>query len=47
MPRVSGDVLIAGLTAVEIFWSMSNIAWSALIADIYPARDRGGRSRAV
>lgn len=40
-PRISGYVLIAGLTAVEIFWSMSNIAWSALIADIYPSQDRG------
>ena len=41
IPRVSGYVLIAGLTAVELFWSMSNIAWSALIADIYPSQDRG------
>jgi MFS family permease len=39
---VSGYILIFGLTAVEIFWSMSNISWSALIADLYPQRDRGG-----
>jgi MFS family permease len=36
----SGWVVIAGLTLVELFWSMSNVGWSALIADIYRARDR-------
>ena len=41
LPQVRGYVLIAGLTAVEIFWSMSNIGWSALVADIYPSTERG------
>ncbi len=39
-PRVSGFVVIAGLTVVELFWSMSNVGWSALISDIYPAEKR-------
>ena len=34
-------VIIFGLTVVEIFWSMSNIGWSALISDLYPAGQRG------
>lgn len=37
---VAGYILIFGLTAVEFFWSMSNISWSALIADLYPRNDR-------
>ena len=41
-PVASGYTIIAGLTAVEIFWSMSNISWSALVSDIY---DAGQRSR--
>jgi MFS family permease len=40
-PRTAAYVVIIGLTVVEFFWSMSNIGWSALIADIYPAGDRG------
>jgi len=36
----AGWVLIAGLTLVELFWSMSNVGWSALISDIYSAQDR-------
>ncbi|MFZ7128503.1 MAG: MFS transporter [Desulfobacterales bacterium] len=36
----AGWVIILGLAAVEIFWSMSNIGWSALISDVYPARER-------
>jgi MFS family permease len=36
----SGYILIFGLTAVEFFWSMSNISWSALIADLYPLHKR-------
>ena len=36
----AGWVLIAGLTVVELFWSMSNVGWSALISDIYSAQDR-------
>lgn len=39
-PRMSGFVVIIGLTIVELFWSMSNVGWSALISDIYPAEKR-------
>lgn len=39
-PKIAGFAIILGLSAVEIFWSMSNIAWSALISDIYPERKR-------
>ena len=44
--RIPGDgisagwVVIAGMTLIEIFWSMSNIGWSALISDIYEKGDR-------
>lgn len=37
---LAGYVIILGLSAVEIFWSMSNVGWSALISDIYPQADR-------
>lgn len=40
IPQLKGYILILGLTGVEIFWSMSNIAWSALISDLYPERRR-------
>jgi MFS family permease len=33
---VAGYVIIIGLAIVEIFWSMSNVAWTALISDLYP-----------
>ncbi len=39
--RMAGWVIIMGLCVIEIFWSMSNIGWSALISDIYPKQDRG------
>ena len=39
-PRSSAYVIIVGLTIVELFWSMSNIAWSALVADLYGAEER-------
>ncbi len=39
-PASSGYVIILGLTIVEIFWSMSNIGWSALISDLYPEQQR-------
>ncbi len=39
--KVSGYIIIFGLTIVELFWSMSNISWSALISDIYPENQRG------
>jgi MFS family permease len=38
---MSGWVIIAGLCIIEIFWSMSNIGWSALISDLYQQHDRG------
>ncbi len=37
---VAGYVIIIGLSIIEIFWSMSNIAWSALISDLYPSIER-------
>ena len=39
-PRAAGYAIIAGLTAIEIFWSMSNISWSALVSDIYDMQQR-------
>ncbi len=40
-PKVSGYIIIFGLTVVELFWSMSNISWSALISDLYAENQRG------
>jgi MFS family permease len=37
---LAGYLIIMGLSIVEIFWSMSNVGWSALISDIYPQEDR-------
>jgi MFS family permease len=37
---LAGYVIIFGLAIVEIFWSMSNVGWSALISDIYRQKDR-------
>jgi MFS family permease len=39
--RSAAYVIIIGLTIVEIFWSMSNVGWSALISDLYPPDERG------
>lgn len=39
-PRASGFAIIAGLTVIEIFWSMSNIGWSAYISDVYAPQER-------
>ncbi len=36
----AGYVIIVGLSLVEIFWSMSNIGWSAIISDLYPEEQR-------
>lgn len=33
--HISGYVLIIGLTIIEIFWSMSNLGWTALLSDIF------------
>jgi MFS family permease len=38
----AGYVIIGGLSLVEIFWSMSNIGWSAIISDLYPEEERTG-----
>lgn len=38
---IAGYVIIIGLTIIEMFWSMSNIGWSALVSDIYPFKKRG------
>jgi MFS family permease len=40
-PRIAGFIIIFGLTVVELFWSMSNISWSALISDLYGEGQRG------
>jgi MFS family permease len=39
---IAGYVIILGLSFVEIFWSMSNIAWSAIISDLYQEHSRTG-----
>lgn len=39
-PIASGYTIIFGLTVIELFWSMSNISWSALVSDIYTEQDR-------
>ncbi|MCG8616210.1 MAG: MFS transporter [Desulfobacterales bacterium] len=39
-PETAGWVLILGMCVVEVVWSMSNIGWSALIADIYRKGNR-------
>ncbi len=38
--HAAGYVIIIGLSVTEIFWSMSNVAWSALISDLYAAFER-------
>ncbi len=37
---LAGYVIIIGLSCVEMFWSMSNIGWSALVTDLYPYEKR-------
>ncbi len=37
---LAGYVIIIGLSVIEIFWSMSNVGWSALISDIYRKEQR-------
>lgn len=41
-PQVAGYVIIIGLSIVEIFWSMSNVGWTALLSDLYPENERAG-----
>jgi MFS family permease len=38
--RAAGYVIIGGLAVIEIFWSMSNVGWTALISDWYRSEDR-------
>jgi len=40
--HVAGYAIIIGLSIVEIFWSMSNVGWSALLSDLYPEDKRAG-----
>jgi MFS family permease len=40
--HAAGYVIIVGLSVVEAFWSMSNVGWSALLSDLYPANERAG-----
>ncbi|WP_457920132.1 MFS transporter [Candidatus Lokiarchaeum ossiferum] len=37
---LAGYIIIGGLTITEIFWSMSNIGWTALLSDLYPQKER-------
>ncbi len=39
-PHLAGYVIIIGLSIAEVFWSMSNVSWSALISDLYPEYER-------
>lgn len=48
--HVAGYVIIIGLTIVEIFWSMSNVGWTAIISDMYSIRVRSsiqGKLRSI
>jgi MFS family permease len=40
--QAAAYVLTVGMTILEFFWSMSNVAWSALLSDIYPPEQRTG-----
>ena len=33
--HLAGYVIIIGLTIIEIFWSMSNLGWTAILSDLY------------
>lgn len=37
---LTGWIIIIGLSIVEIFWSMPNNGWSALISDLIPYEER-------
>jgi len=41
-PHTAGYIIILGFSFVEIFWSMSNVGWTAIISDLYPAHQRAG-----
>jgi MFS family permease len=38
--HAAGYVVIVGMSVVEVFWSMSNVGWSALISDLYHESER-------
>ena len=38
--HTAGYIIICGLTFVEIFWSMSNVGWTAIISDLYGIKER-------
>ncbi|QEE15746.2 MFS transporter [Promethearchaeum syntrophicum] len=38
--QLAGYFVIIGLSIIEFFWSMSNIAWSALVSDIFSPKKR-------
>jgi MFS family permease len=40
-PIAAAYTIIVGLALLEFFWSMSNLGWSALIADLTAPRERG------
>ncbi len=40
-PITAAYSIIAGLTFLEFFWSMSNMGWSALISDLTASKERG------
>jgi MFS family permease len=40
-PVAAGYGIIAGLSTLEFFWSMSNLGWSALISDLSTLEERG------
>ncbi|TFF89033.1 MAG: MFS transporter [Promethearchaeota archaeon] len=37
---LAGYIIIIGLSCIEIFWSSSNVGWSALISDLYAPKRR-------
>ena len=37
----AGYLIVIGLTMAEIFWSMANVGWAALISDLYGPKSRG------
>jgi MFS family permease len=40
-PIAAAYSIIAGLTLLEFFWSMSNLGWSALLSDLTTYKERG------
>jgi len=48
--HIAGYIIIVGLTVVEIFWSMSNVGWTAIISDLYSIKQRSsiqGKLRSI